>query len=284
MNTTIPASRDLPPGRRTEIRAALQRTANRRRFRFAPLLTAVTALGVIGLVAYFVPWQPQAAPPAEPTITTSSTPVPVEPVIAGLSPQEQALIAQRCMESAGVKGTPKLYNYVTTEDTKQGLVLTEDTALNCTVDGPMYDYNAGLHGPLKLGWLARPFELDLNGGSSGGDVSYANPVRKGKRGSQMAAGRITPEVARVTMTADGTTVDAVLANGTYLVRILHPSTWQIPNESPMPVVRAYDAKGALLWASDTPDDRCYKTPDGEVITYHRDPPDPATCLPAKRWR
>jgi hypothetical protein len=41
-------------------------------------------------------------------------------------------------------------------------------------------------------------------------------------------------------------VNAVLANGTFLGRILHPSTWLIPDNLPRPVVRAYDAGGTLL--------------------------------------
>ncbi|TWP53396.1 hypothetical protein FKR81_05385 [Lentzea tibetensis] len=287
MNTTIPTPRDLPPGRHTEIRAELLRATTRKRFRFAPALTAATALAVIALIAYFVPWRPQAAPPAEHTTIPTTIPTttrPAEPVIPGLPPEQHRAIAQGCLDSAGVTGSPRLYNYVTTDDTKHGLVFGGDSAHICTVDGPMYDFNADLHSGLDLKFIAGSFALDSTSGSAGGDASYANPARKGKRGSIVTAGRITAEVARVTMTVDGTTVDAVLANDTFLARVLYPSTWTIPENMPAAVVRAYDAGGTLLGSSDTPDTRCYTTPDGAIMTHHQNQPDPATCLPAKLWR
>lgn len=285
MNSMLPAPRDLPPNRHIEIRAEVQRAIGRRRARFAPIITAVAALAVIGLVAFFVPWQPTASPPAVdvPTTLTTTLPVNKEPVIPGLTREQQDAIAEGCRESAGVPGKPKLYNYVTDNDTKHALVYTHDSALSCTIDGPQFPYNSGLAGGIDMDWLAGAYMIDSMSGSAGGDASYKNPKYKGKRGFRNAMGRISPEVARVTFTVDGQTVDAVLANGTFVARVLHPSTWVIPDEYEQPVVKAFDAKGNQLTGGWNPQGKCYKTPAGKVIGYHQDPPDPATCLPAKAW-
>lgn len=281
MNTMIPAPRDLPPGRHTEIRAELQRATSRRGFRFAPLVTAVAALSVIGLVAYFVPWQPQASPPVAPPLTTTTTRTSTPPSLPGVSPEQAKEIAQGCMESAGSVGVPELYNYVTTEDTKHALVMTWDSVLACTIDGPNMKYNASLASGLELDWLPGEWVVDTESGSGGGDAIYTRPVNKGKRGYEIAVGRVSPKVARVTMTSRGTTVDAVIANGTFLARILYPSTWQVPERSERPVVKAFDSSGALI-GTNSPG-KCYRTPQDEVITHHGTPPNPATCELAQPW-
>ncbi|GLZ30061.1 hypothetical protein Lesp02_22510 [Lentzea sp. NBRC 105346] len=279
MTSMIPAPRELPPGRHAEIRAALRRDMNRRRLRFAPIITAVAALSVIGLVAFFVPWRPEAAP----AVLPPPAPIPATPVIPELSPAEQAAIAEGCRESAGAVGKPVLYNYVSTEDTKHALVYTEDTALPCEIDGPNIKYNSGLHGRLPLSWLPGAFAIDHLGASAGGDASYRHPVYRGKLGSELAMGRITPDVARLTLTSGSTTVEAVLANGTFVARILHPTDWS-PTGVPSTVIRAYDHDGRLLKTTERSDIYCYATPDGTIITEVREKVDPKTCEPATRWR
>lgn len=69
----------------------------------------------------------------------------------------------------------------------------------------------------------------------------------GKPGLEMVAGRVSPEVARVTYVQGADSVDAVVAaDGAYLARIVHPSDWVIPESGPKPLVRAYDKKGIIL--------------------------------------
>jgi len=50
----------------------------------------------------------------------------------------------------------------------------------------------------------------------------------------------------VTLTQGGVTVDGVIANGTYIARIVRPTDWVIPDHRDPPVVRAYDKDGKLI--------------------------------------
>ncbi|MBB5960346.1 hypothetical protein FHS29_006969 [Saccharothrix tamanrassetensis] len=290
MNRTLPPARDLPPGRQAEIRAQLERAVTARRaFRYAPLITATVAVvAVVAAVAFLAPWQRNnTVAPAQSTTGTASatTPAQTRPVIPGLSPQRVVEIEEGCPTVAGVQGQATLYQYVEDEAGKFGLLYTRDTALDCTIDGPAMPFNSGLAAGLALDWLPGHFSVDHNSGMAGGDVPGNKSVYRGQHGWRAVSGRVSPEVARVTYTNDGRTVEATVANGTYVARIVHPTTWAIPEDDTMGEIRAYDSVGRQLGSSNDLNGRCFVTPeDRKVIHSGSNGADPATCAPATRWR
>jgi hypothetical protein len=121
------------------------------------------------------------------------------------------------------------------------------------------------------------------GGGTGKTAKYP-----GALGNEMAVGRISGAVTKVTFTSNGETVDAVIANQTYVARIVHSATWRIPEGLPTSVVRAYDANGTLIGTVNDPavPAKCYHTPDGEVVQHQilRPIENPTACTPAQPWR
>jgi hypothetical protein len=288
MNELLPTSRDLPPAGHAKIRAELQRVAERnesRSRRFAPILTGVAALAVLGLIVWLAPWKDTAVttpvatqpPPARTTAT-------VAPPIAGMSTTDTDKIAHGCQGIAHVPGTPRVYNMINDEAGKFALVYTETNVLTCTIDFPGMPYNSGYAGVQQHDWLPGDMSVDSIGASSGENGSGKYPPMKGQL---MAAGRITSKVAKVTYTADGTTVTAQLANGTFVARIVRPTTWKITDRMPMGIVRAYDANGTLITAQGDPQfptAKCYSVPDSKDIIYADRDPDLTKCAPATRWQ
>ncbi|MEJ2858025.1 MULTISPECIES: hypothetical protein [unclassified Saccharothrix] len=290
MNSTLPPTRDLPPGRQAEIRAEVERAVSARTsFRFAPLVTAVTAVGaVVAVVAFSQPWQrPEAVGPAQQettvVVSTTSSPVPTKPVIAGLTPERIAEIEEGCVRIGPGAGKGTLYQYGEDEAGKWALVYTESAALSCTIDGPGMPYNAGFSSVPDLTWVSGPFRVDTNGGSAGGDILGNKEIYRGMHGSATAAGRVTPQVARVTFTYDGQTVDATIANGTFVARNIFPTDWSIPEAEGFEV-RAYDKAGALLGSTTDLGKKCFVDPDGRIVDGGWNSSDPTTCDRAVRWK
>jgi hypothetical protein len=124
--------------------------------------------------------------------------------------------------------------------------------------------------------------VDLASAGAGGDIPGGKSDYHGEHGFEVTAGRISDKVAKVTYTQRGQTVTATLANGTFVARIVHPTTWKIPTTGDSGVVRAYDAAGTLL-ATSGQDDNCYVTPSGAVLSALRNHPDPQSCKPATHW-
>ncbi|MBP2326852.1 hypothetical protein JOF56_007237 [Kibdelosporangium banguiense] len=286
MNSTLPTPRDLPPRSRARIRNELERTVTRGapRRRHAPLITALAAVAVLGAIVAFVPWKPENVSP--PAAAQTPTPPPKSsnvsaPVFPGLSAQEQKAIEEGCSQTAS-RGPAVLYNLVNDEAGKFGLLYSQDAALECTIGRKTMPYNAGSGSVEDRQWLPGEFAVDVASAAAGGSVPGNKAEYRGERGVQLTVGRVSAKVAKVTYTEGDRTVDAVLANGTFVARIVHSDTWKIP-ETPGPrVVRAYDANGALL--GDTSNPQCHVTPAGTVVGYFPSPPDPKTCLPATRWR
>lgn len=184
------------------------------------------------------------------------------PSVPGLAGNEVREIERGCLASAGLgrtgDGQPapttgpsgagvRMVNLVNDDAGRLALLYGPDAVLTCLIAGPGMPFNASF-GPLSGGAGQRPetIVVDSEGASSGGDAPGSKEAYRGQRGFELAAGRITRDVARVTMTIDGQTVDAALANGTFLARLVHPSTWTIP-DGPRPVlIRAYDAAGNEL--------------------------------------
>jgi hypothetical protein len=245
MNTTLPPSRDLPPGRHAEIRAAVLEAvtpAAGRRW-VAPLVTAAAALVAVGLVAFVVPWHGGTTAAVQPPRLTSPTAPPPAPV-DGVTPEEASAIERGCVQSAGLHGTFTLRQVLTDEAGRLALVQDPTHVLACELDGPALPYNAAFGG---YDGAAEPVSIDYAGSSAGGDAPGGKEVYAGQHGSDVVVGRVAPEVARVVYVQDGTEVEAKVGNGTYLARIVRPTDWVIPqNRFGGPVVRAYDKNGTLL--------------------------------------
>ena len=297
MNHALPPDRDVPPHRQARIRARLEQEVTRRAARFAPLVTAgVATAAVVALVAVLAPWQPDGADPAAASGTpvelsttaagpsTTASPATTQPEIPGLSPERIAEIAEGCAASAGVDGEAVLHQYVTDEVGTLALLYTGHHMLSCTVDGPTMPYNSAMTGGFDVGWLPGEFVADQVGSSSGGDGG--KPEHAGSLGYDLAVGRVTDRVAKVVYRNGGKSVQAHLANGTFVARLPHPSDWRVPEGwDQQAVLQAYDAQGALLgdWFRDWDRTRCWVRPDGVVVRGARDV-DPATCAPAVAWR
>ncbi|MEU4441702.1 hypothetical protein AB0K14_29455 [Actinosynnema sp. NPDC050801] len=292
MNTTLPPARDLPPHRRAQLRARLEQevTGGRRAVRFAPLVVAgLAAAAVVVLVAVVAPWRQTSGDaavgdPVVVTTTTSASPAWQGPVIPGLSPQRVAEVEQGCLDSTLRQGKATLYQYLTDEVGAFALLYTASEQLSCTVDGPTTPYNASSALVWDSGWLPGALALDGLASAAGGDGGKADHA--GRAGYDMAVGRVTGQVAKVVYLHGGRSVEARIANGTFVARIAHPADWVPPDGwDRMGVVHAYDAQGALLgeWRNEWDPTRCWVRPDGVVVAGARDL-DPAKCLPAVAWR
>jgi hypothetical protein len=164
-------------------------------------------------------------------------------VIQGVTPDEIADIEQGCALAAGHAGSFTLYQLIHDEAGTMALVYSDEYVLSCAVDGPSMKYNPSYGG---VQGFTPPITVDNAGAIAGGDTPYGKPEYVDQRGVEEVAGRISPEVTRVTYVQGADSVDAVLANGTFVARIVHPTTWQIPENRPAPIVRAYDANGTLV--------------------------------------
>ncbi|ONI83551.1 hypothetical protein ALI22I_34260 [Saccharothrix sp. ALI-22-I] len=294
MNTTLPPARDLPPHRHHEIRARLERevAGGRRSIRFAPLITAgVAVAAAIALVTVVVaPWQqPGGVGPAasgsavHPTTVRLPPPSPAEkPVIPNLSPERIAQIEEGCPKSAGVPGKAVLHQYLTDAAGTFGLLYTGDTALGCTIDIPTMPYNAGFSSGFDVEWLPGEASVDHVGAKPGGDVDKAEYA--GLAGYDMAYGRVSAKVAKVTYTLHGQTAEATVANGTFVARIIHPSNWEIPDNFEAGEIQAYDAQGNLISSAADRYGPCYVRPGDYKIVVGDKTSDPKTCWPAVSWR
>jgi hypothetical protein len=296
MNTTLPAPRDLPPHARTRIRAKLERAVTRqpRRVWLVPALTASAAVAAI-LIALVV-WPsdpsddyrfpagptPTAAPPTTDTYSPPISTAPIPPgarpssAIPGVSPDRRDEIEKNCAGEAA-RRSAVLYQLIEDEPLRTALLYTPDgEAIDCPLGAPepLDRIGVGVRGPLD--WLPGPVSLDLHTATPG-EWEQTTVL-------QTTAGRVTSDVARVTYTIEGITKDAVVANGTYVARILHPGDWREMQES-NGVVRAYDAKGELLATIDERDyySTCHRAPGGAQIPYGTTA-DPSTCRDAVPWR
>ncbi|CCH34642.1 hypothetical protein ABZ816_30230 [Actinosynnema sp. NPDC047251] len=277
MTTAPPPARDLPPGRHSAIRDEIGRAiTGPRPFRYAPL---VAAAGVVALalgLSVLAPWQARdTAGPADSAPTAD---------MSDLTPQRIAEIEAGCAESAMVDQQARLYQYREDRAGKYALLFTPDYLLPCAVDDWHAPFNSPVLNLSALDWLPGHFSVDHTGGLGGGEAPGVRPVRPGRAGWRVAAGRVDAEVARVTYSFAGTTVDATVVNGTYLARIVYPPQWALPYDGTTGEVRAYDKNGKVLGTSLDIKRQCYLRPDGAVVYGGQFSSDPSTCLPAVPWR
>lgn len=251
MNTTLPPSRDLPPGRHAEIRTALLSavTPGTTRRWVAPVVTAAAAFVVIGMVALVAPWGTDDSATqvgAQPTLPTGRATAQVP----GVDPSEVSGIEEGCRRVSIPAVKLILRQVISDQAGRLALLTTANEATGtdamvviCELDAQPNGYNAGYG---TMGPFIGPVTIDGAMAAAGGDAPGGKPVDAGRLGGDEIAGRVSPEVAKVTYVQGDESVDAVVANGTYLARIVHPSDWAIPENRPAPVVRAYDKNGTLL--------------------------------------
>jgi hypothetical protein len=272
----LPVERDLPTGRHAQLRdrlfAEISGGADRRRPRWlAPVAAAATAVGVLGVAVTVSGAVDNAHPsetvaPAEPRSSQQTTPSTTiaKPIVAGLTPALSEEIARGCAQSYGLPGDGSsltsgptatrmpeagpdlaLYNLIEDEAGKLGLIYGASVGLLCTIDGPAMKYNPS-GGTARPHELSGAFDVDHQEAASGGDMPGNKPIYRGRLGYRAAAGRVSAEVTRVTVAADGRTVEATVRNGTFIGRLVYPSTWEASALTHPIVVRAYGADGREL--------------------------------------
>ncbi|MGH3433482.1 MAG: hypothetical protein ACRDQB_11675 [Thermocrispum sp.] len=289
MNTAmLPTPPELTPQRRDAIRTELLRSMDTDRRWQRPAVMATAAASVVA-VAGVAAWQVAAdgggSGPERLTAAAS-------PAIPWLSEGERADIERRCNEAADnvgefdVDGAPRVPgpdgDFVLYNVSPQAFLgryallydLGRNQAIGCSIPGPdaeqlnvSIDYSTPQR---DLDWMAG--ELAEEHASS--------IVRDSGGGQAVSAGRIGAEVSRVTISSGSQTVEATIANGTYIGVLQFPSTVAEPPED-LPTVRGYDADGNLVAEVEPARDGCWITPDGEVIQGDDDKPE--QCLPAQRW-
>jgi hypothetical protein len=253
------------------------RPARRGRTVLALTTVAVTVLALVAVVTWLVPGQRdetgQAAglSPAAGLPTATGPPTAASqvgepgPVIPGLSTADRQAVEHGCGTSGvgsgrtpptpGVTDTAnsfRLYNLLDDQAGRVGLLYGEHAVLNCVIGGPAMPYNAGFRNFAGALPAAKPIAVDVTGAEAGGDGPGSKPTYRGQLGTEVVGGRVSDQVTKVTVTQGEQTVTAVLANGTFIARILHPSTWRIPDNYSPGVVRAYDSDGTLLATIDQP--------------------------------
>lgn len=293
MTSMLPPARDLPPGRQDEIRVEIEQAVagrSSRRMRLAPVLAAATAIGAVAAgVVFFAPSsQPRTANQPAPMTTQAVSATPTTrpaPVVPGLSEERIAEIEQGCLQSAGLAGEPKLYQHVGSGPGAFALIYTGNAMLSCTLDSGGMPFNSGFSSGFDPEWLPGHFSTDSLGASTGGDTPGNKPIYRGVHGYRIAAGRVDSKVARVTLTADGQTIEATIANNTFVARIVHPTTWSPPEGDQFGEVRAYDAAGNLL-GTNKGAGKCFVNPQGVIVAggWANPNTDPKTCEPALPWR
>ncbi|WP_394616966.1 hypothetical protein JNUCC0626_46380 [Lentzea sp. JNUCC 0626] len=279
MTDMLPPTRDLPPGSHTRIRAEVERavTGRTKRRLLFPVLAGVASVTAVATSVALLPPTPGSPAPAV-QITSTPLETPKAPDF-GVPEETVKAIEEGCGRIAGA-GDAKLYQLVDGQ-VRFALLYSGSSALDCTLGVGGMEYNSGFAGT-EVKWLPGHYSVELNGASAGGDHSL-KPIYRGVPGNRTVAGRVDDQVARVTYTIDGQTVDASIANGTFLVRMYYPSDWQIPNIDDQGVLQFYDAAGTLLGTGADVWKKCYVDPQGKVVQGNRQA-DPATCVPATPWK
>ncbi|MGH3761533.1 hypothetical protein [Actinophytocola sp.] len=295
MNTTLPPPRDLPPYAHAGIRARLELAVTKPR-RPAWLVPVIAGLAVAVLIAS-VAW-PQAgdrgsrpAVPDPSTAVSTAPPAPGErprPEPAGVTAHQWAQIEEECRR---ISGEQDLVLYQVADDAAGKFALLYTPAggvFECHPgETPLFPEHTELHDVRPLDWLPGPVSIDLMATySNGGPPAHEDIGAPQQPGLEMAAGRVTSDVARVTYTVNGQTRDGVVANGTYVVRILHSPNWTDPSPSPLGAVHAYDADGEEIATvrHSLYSTICHSVPGGMTVPWGNTA-DPNHCMgPAVPWR
>lgn len=289
--TMLPPTRDLPPGRQARIRADLERavTGRAQKRYLVPILAGVAA--VTAVVTSVVLLQPDTDPKPAVHITTDPTPPQQQRVTFGLTPEQITEIEQGCAKSAKVTDKLTLVNYGRDEAGRWALLYTDRAAVWCDIGRGGEEYDTSGPNYLEINWLAGNYSTHVGGVRPGGDTFPAKPALAGALGYRLRGGRVDSSVARMTWSdSDGKTAEAKIANGTFVLRLLQPSTWGGGADSSYTtVLRAYDAAGNLLDPDSDSEQKCWIVPDNrDVIPDYRpiELVETATkkCQPARPWK
>lgn len=282
MSTMPPTPPELSAWRQDQIRSELLRSLDTDRPWQRPVVIATAAASVLAVGAGLTVWQLGDDP--APGLQRLA---PAKPPIPGLSDEERAVIESRCTQAAnrmdidvdGLNLPPAMdgdyvaYNVAPVGDGGRYALLYDvdrHLEIGCSIGGKepgLQSIGPDMSRPQRdIRWMAGALA----------EEHYLATAKDTGGGHAFSAGRVNDQVARVTITSGGRTVEASIANGTYIGRI------DFPGEPPEPVtVRAYDAAGNLLAERDASRDGCWITPDGEVI--QGDGNKPEECEPAQRW-
>ncbi|MGW6931447.1 hypothetical protein ACWGE0_15440 [Lentzea sp. NPDC054927] len=288
MTSMLPPTRDLPPGRHTQIRAELERQVSGRRgsSRFTvPILAAAAVVAVVAVgVVVFRPGATEHTPAVH--ITTS--PAPVRETF-GLAPEQVEAIEQGCAKEAKVTDKLTLYQHGRDETGRWAFLYTDKAWVSCDIGRGGEEYDTSGPQEVYVDWLAGHFSLDAGGSRPGGDTHPFRPALAGVGGYRILAGRVDSSVASVTYRAsDGRTAEAKIANGTFVVRIPYPSTWDGSEGNGTSELRVLDAAGNLLGTAGE-SEKCWTMPGvKETLPDHRDidlvQNANNKCEPAPRWK
>jgi hypothetical protein len=272
---TLPTERDLPAHRHAAIRAEIDRVtahastgtgtgtapAWRRRRLLVPVAAAAAAGTVLAASVAVLSDRPDEVTPASapgPASTPGADPDRGNRL--GLTDQQAREITQGCLwitglgrpdgtEPVSTTGPPvqdvRLANLLDDGAGRLAVLYGSHVVLDCTVGGPTLPYDSGFAG-LREPRPAGPLTVDLTGGAAGGDLPGNKASHRGLPGTEHVIGRVGDGVARVTVTVGGRTAVATVANGTFVARFVHASTWAPPAAPEPTSVRAYDAAGTLL--------------------------------------
>ncbi|KOV81405.1 hypothetical protein [Nocardia sp. NRRL S-836] len=285
MTNVPPPTRDLPPGRQAQLRAEVERAVTGRSTRRVLVPVLAGAAAVAAAVTGVVVLQPNTDPRPAVHITTSPTPEPRVRDTFGLSPEKLAAIEEGCARSERVPGKLTVHQFGRDDAGEWALLHGDRVVVACNLGRGGEEYDTDRPSDVALHWLPGRFSLDVDLARLGGDLHPTIPAMAGVPGLRFVAGRVDPSVVRLTYRAyDGRTVDAKIANGTYVVRIAYPATWN-PNDVTGAVeLRAYDAAGGLLGTSAEITGSCYYAPDSGEVVHGRRGVTAENCKPATPWR
>jgi len=285
MTGVLPPTRDLPPGRQARIRAEVERavTGRRRSKRYlVPVLAGATA--VTAVVTSVVLLQPDVGTDPQPAVQITTDPPRVSETF-GLSPEKLAVIEDGCTKSERVPDKLTMHQYGRDDAGEWALLYNDQVVVACNLDRGGEEYDTDRPKEVSINWLPGRFSQDIELGRLGGDLHPTIPAMAGVPGLRFVAGRVDPSVARLTYRAyDGSTVNAKIANGTYVVRIAYPPTWNPNDVSGSVELRAYDAAGNLLGTSAELTETCYYAPDSKKIVHGDRGVTADKCKPATPWR
>lgn len=264
MNTPPPV-RDLPKHRHDQIHDLLVKTvaddsSRPRRSWVQPAALATAAAGVVavtvGIVAVNTGNGGREVDAAAPT-SSSAEP----PALAGMSQAERATFITACTKSWGgpVRSSypPAGYRIHTALKDKQGVFAI--ISIGIKPSQPWGELgceqatgkSAVSGASLVDKEMARPMQTVVVDAAEG----YSDPYP-----GEYAAGRVSPQVKRVTYTSGGRTIDAVVHDDMFVTRMLFSSAADKPGRHKW-TVKAYDGHGKLLGTDTSADyDRAQNGP------------------------
>jgi hypothetical protein len=224
--------------------------------------------------------------------TTSPTSTPAVRDTFGLTPEQIAAIEKGCAGDAKETDKVTLYNYGKDAAGRWALLYSDKAVMWCNIDRGGKEYSATQPRQLvHVNWLAGNYSRDTGGAFVGGDTHPFRPELAGVPAVSLLAGRLDSSIARMTYRRpDGATAEAKIANGTFVIRVVLPSTVSgSGQEGSISELRAYDAAGKVLDVGSDSEDKCWTVPGtNEVIPDYRpiDMVETATkkCQPAPPWR